>query len=258
MVVQLFFLGLSLTVFVGTLVFQVWGRRYASRRPDRPAGIMGAGSAAIEASVFALLGLLVAFSFAGSETRLHHRRELTVREVDAIGTAYLRLDLLPEPARRTIKENFRDYTDSRIAYYARIIDLKAGRLERARADRLQRAIWSSSVEASARASDMRAALVVLPALNEVFDAATARDAAVRMHIPLMIFVFLGLLAFACAFLAGMDMASVHERSPLHVFVFAATMALTAFIVLNLEFPLAGFVRFESLNALFAQLRASMT
>jgi hypothetical protein len=258
MIVQLIFLGLSLTVFAGTLVFQVWGRRYASRRPERPAGITGAGSAAIEASVFALLGLLVAFSFSGSETRLHNRRELTVHEVDAIGTAYLRLDLLPEPARGTVKEQLRRYTDTRISYYAKVLDFKAGRLLRTRAARLQQAIWTTSVEASGRAGDMRAALVVLPALNDVFDSATARDAAMRMHIPFMIFVFLGLLAFACAFLAGMDMATVHERSPLHVFIFAATMALTADIVLNLEFPLAGFVRFEPLNELFTLLRASMT
>jgi hypothetical protein len=257
MIFQLFFVGMSLAVFVGTGLFQIWGRRYAARRPERPAGLTGEGSAAIEASVFALLGLLVAFSFSGSETRLQSRRDLAVREVNAIGTAYLRLELLPEPARGPLKAQLRRYTDARLAYYDQIRDLKAGRLQRARAEHLEREIWAGSVEASAHATDARAALLVLPALNEAFDAATARDAALHMHIPLAIFLFLAMLAFACAFLAGMDMATVHERSPLHVFIFAATMALTAYVVLNLEFPLAGFVRLESLNALFTNLRASM-
>jgi hypothetical protein len=256
-VVQLIFVAMSLLVFVGTVAFQLWGRHYAAKRPDQPSGLVGAGSSAIEASVFALLGLLVAFSFSGSEVRLQNRRELTVREANALGTAYLRLELLPEPARASIKEQMRRYTDTRIAFYKRIGDFSAARAAIARAERLQQSIWDAAVEASARAPDARVALVVLPALNETFDTATARDAALHMHIPAVIFVFLGVLALACAFLAGMDMASVHETSPLHVLIFGATMALTAYTVLNIEFPLAGFLRLESLNSLFEHLRTTM-
>jgi hypothetical protein len=258
MSVQLLFGGMSLAVLVGMVGFQLLGRWFAGHRPPRPDGTTGAGMAAIEASVFALLGLLVAFSFSGSEARLQARRDLIVREADAVGTAYLRLDLLPAADRPPIKELFRQYTDARIAYYERLLDLDAAHAERARSTELQQQIWTAAVAASERGRDLRAAIIVLPALNEMFDVTTARDAALRMHIPLAIFVFLGVLAFACAFLVGMDMARPERLSMLHVFLFAATMALTAYVILNVEFPRAGFIRMRYLDALLAEVRATMT
>jgi hypothetical protein len=256
MKVQLIFGAMSLAVLVGMVACQILGRRYGESRHAEVG--KSTGPAAIEAAVFALLGLLVAFSFSGSETRLQTRRDLIVREVDAIGTAYLRVDLLPAADRPALKEQFRRYVDARVAYYDKLLDLQASRTERARVEDLQGKIWAGAVDAAARASDMRASLILLPAVNEMIDVTTARDAALRMHIPLVIFVFLALLTFVCAFLAGMDMAKPERLSPLHVFTFAATMALTAFVILNLEFPRAGFVRMQYLDSMLAHLRATMT
>jgi hypothetical protein len=238
------------------VAFQLLGRRFAERR-QTVEGARNSGPAAIEAAVFALLGLLVAFSFSGSEARLQTRRDLIVREVDAIGTAYLRLDLLPESDRPALKDQFRSYVDARVAFYKRLLDLEASRVESARVESLQSQIWTGAVRAAARGSDLRASLLVLPALNEMFDVTTARDAALRMHIPLVIFIFLALLSFVCAFLAGMDMARPERLSALHVFTFAATMALTAFVILNLEFPRAGFVRLQYLDSMLEHLKTTM-
>jgi len=256
MKVQLIFAAMSLAVLMGMVAFQLLGRRFAERRVPAE-GARGSGPAAIEASVFALLGLLVAFSFSGSETRLQHRRELIVQEVDAIGTAYLRLDLLPEPDRAVLKEQFRQYVDARVDYYKKLLDLDAARVERARIEALQGKIWARAVDAASRTGDVRASIILLPAINEMFDVTTARDAALRMHIPLVIFVFLALLSFVCGFLAGMDMGKPERLSPLHVFIFAATMALTAYVILNLEFPRAGFVRMQYLDSMLAQLKTTM-
>jgi hypothetical protein len=255
MKIQLIFGAMSLAVLVGMVGCQLLGRHFAERRGEGSAG--GSGPAAIEASVFALLGLLVAFSFSGSETRLHNRRELIVQEVDAVGTAYLRLDLLPEADRAALKAQFRQYVDARVRYYKELLDLKAASVERARTDQLQQSIWARAVAATSRAADNRAALIVLPALNEMFDVSTQRDAALRMHIPLVIFLFLAILSFVCAFFTGMDMARPARLSVLHVFAFAATMALTAYVILNLEFPRAGFVRLQYLDAMLAELGKSM-
>lgn len=49
----------------------------------------------IEAAVFALLGLLLGFSFSGGTSRMDTERQLIVQEANAISTAYLRLDQLP-------------------------------------------------------------------------------------------------------------------------------------------------------------------
>ena len=67
------------------------GRQGAAEHPE----LAHKGIGAVEAAVFALLGLLLAFSFSGATSRLDARRQLIVQEANAIGTSYLRLDLLP-------------------------------------------------------------------------------------------------------------------------------------------------------------------
>ena len=73
------------------------------------------GIGVIEASIFALLGLLLGFSFAGGTSRLDERRELIVKEANAVSTAYLRLDLLPAAEQPEMRHLFRVYLDTRCA-----------------------------------------------------------------------------------------------------------------------------------------------
>ena len=100
-------------------------------------------------------------------------------------------------------------------------------------------------------------MLVVPALNEMFDVTTARDAALRTHVPIEIFILLILLSFACAFLAGLGMAKSPRPSTLHIVVFAAMLAVTAYALLNLELPRAGLVRLGPIDALLTHARASM-
>jgi hypothetical protein len=152
----------------------------------------------------------------------------------------------------------RQYVDARISYYRNLLSFDVARAAHARAADLQRQIWIGAVAAARHAPDSRVAIVVLPALNAMFDVTTSRDAALRMHIPIMVFLFLGVLSVAAAFLAGMEMGRPERLSPLHIFAFAGMMALMTYVLLNLEFPRLGFVRLEYLDALLVELRATMT
>jgi hypothetical protein len=248
------FVVIPIAVFLAMVAALALGKRFARVHPVESAG---SGATTVEGSLFALFGLLVAFSFSGAETRLDARRELIVDEANAVGTAYMRLDLLPVEDRPTVKALFRDYVDSRIAIYAALPDIEKARAEQARSVELQDSIWARSVAASARVPDSRAAVVVLPSLNEAFDITTEREAATRMHVPIAIFVLLGILAVACAFLAGIGMARAGKVSHLYVFAFAGAMALAGYVILNLEFPRLGFVRFENLDALLVETRQAM-
>jgi hypothetical protein len=91
------------------------GRRVGVRRAARDGEAARAGAGVVEGAVFALLGLLVAFTFSGAAARFDQRRALIVEEANAIGTAYLRLDLLPAAAREELRESFRRYVDARLA-----------------------------------------------------------------------------------------------------------------------------------------------
>jgi hypothetical protein len=90
------------------------GRRIGARRLTEEGEAAAKGFGAIETAVFALLGLILAFSFSGALTRLDARRHLVVEEANDIGTAFLRIDLLPTDAQAPMRDLFRRYLDSRI------------------------------------------------------------------------------------------------------------------------------------------------
>src|SRR5262245_61086788 len=108
---------LSLALFAGMLVLLEVGRRIGARRiAEDPAGA-AAGVGTVEGAILGLLGLLLAFTFSGSSARFDARRELIVQEVNAIDTAYRRLDLLSPEAQPALREDFRRYLDARLAVY---------------------------------------------------------------------------------------------------------------------------------------------
>src|SRR4029453_6960046 len=94
-------------IFLGILVCLMLGRRLGRRAIVRygAAGVPNVSS--LEAAVFALLGLLIAFTFSGALSRFDVRRNQAVDEANAIGTAYLRIDLLPGSTQPPLHEAFR-------------------------------------------------------------------------------------------------------------------------------------------------------
>jgi hypothetical protein len=84
------FTGLFLAIVLATEL----GRRIGSWRQQRVGGPLP-GTAAVDAAIFALFGLLLAFAFSSAAARFDHRRDMIVAEANDIGTAYLRIDLAP-------------------------------------------------------------------------------------------------------------------------------------------------------------------
>jgi hypothetical protein len=95
----------------------------------------------VEGAVFGLMGLLVAFTFSSAASRFEARRQMIVLETNAIGTAYLRLDLLPAGDQPQLREDFRSYVDARLSVYRKLPDLEASRAEMSKATVLQGQIW---------------------------------------------------------------------------------------------------------------------
>jgi hypothetical protein len=230
------------------------GARRRARRADGET--TSEGTSAIEASVFALLGLLIAFTISGGEARLQVRRQLIVEEAGAIEAAFMRLDLLPAPVQPALREQFRRYADARIEYFAHILQ-RDRNAARQRAIDLQQEIWRSASTAAMATADNRAAIVTLPAINRMIDVTIARDGSLRTHVPLALFVLLIALSFGCAFFAGFEMSKNRRPSVLHVTVFAAMLALTCYVIANVEFPRIGFIRLGPIDALLAQVRQRM-
>src|SRR5258705_703379 len=116
-------LGLAVALRGAWLLVIELGRRIGTRAmAGDPVGAQ-AGAGVVDAAVFGLLGLLVAFTFSGAATRFDVRRQLVVEEANAIGTAYLRLDVLPAAAQPALRARFREYLESRLAPYPAMPDI---------------------------------------------------------------------------------------------------------------------------------------
>ncbi len=219
---------------------------------ERPAGL-----SAVETVAFGLLGLLLAFTFSGAAARLDMRRAQIVDEANAIGTAWLRLDVLPPAAQPKLRDAFRSYTDSRIALYRTFsqVGLEEARAEYARSIGFQSEIWADAVAACREVPS--AAVIVLPAINAMFDIASTRIAATQMHPPLIVYVVLAAIALVCGFFVGFEMGATPVPSRAHMLMFAATLSLTFYVILDFEYPRLGIIRVDDFDQLIAGVRATM-
>lgn len=248
----------ALALFVGMLLVMELGRRIALRRKALdPKGALS-GTGAVDGAVFALLGLLVAFTFSGAGSRLDARRALIVEETNAIGTAYLRIDLLPETAQPPLRDLFRQYVDSRIRVYRALPDVDAATAELARSAKLQRDIWQAAVSAGqTEGVPTTASMLLLPALNQMIDITATRAMATQVHPPAIVFVMLFALALVASLLAGYGMAGRRQRSYIHMIGFAAVTATVVYVIADLEYPRLGLIRVEAFDRALLELRSSM-
>jgi hypothetical protein len=190
---------------------------------------------------------MISFSFSGAVSRFDARRELIVQETNAIGTAWLRVDLLPEAAQPQIRDDFRSYLDARLAFYKNLgADRAKAADELALSEKLQNQIWKESVAAAKQTSSPAVLTLVVGSLNEMIDITTTRFVALQTHPPLPMYVTLVLLALASSLIAGFGMGDTSKRS------------LTIYTIIDLEFPRIGIIRVDRYDQALVNQRNSMT
>ncbi len=249
----------ALGLFLGMLIFSEAGRKIGIARIARDPKGLAEGVGAAGAAVFGLLGLIMAFSFSGAATRFEDRRHLITAEVNAIGTAYLRIDLLPSDAQPEIKALMHQYVDTRSTTYLNASDQTAINAKLAKAVTLQSEIWTKALIACRRSdAPTQAATLLLPALNEMIDITTTRAMAAENHPPLVVFLLLGGLSLIGALLVGYDSSTNKERSWFHIIVFAAIMSMAVYVIVDLEFPRLGMIRVDAADQLLIDLLKSMS
>ncbi len=249
---SLILVALAAAFFVLLLVAMQAGKRLGRGADEK--GVPGA--AVIEGSVFALLGLLVAFTFSGAAQRMAERRDLLVQEVNAIGTAWLRIDMIDAKDQPRLRAQFRGYVDERINYYRNVADLSQRDTIAARVGMLQKEIWNTSMLA-ARSSVPPFAASYIGAVNEMFDVATAQTVAQKVHPPLASYAFLGFLALVAAGLVGVNLAASKRSTRFHQVVYAVVMTAALYIIIDFEFPRIGTIRIDQSDALLVAQRQSM-
>lgn len=227
------------------------GRRRWAKRPDTSRG----GSPTLEASIFGLMGLLIAFTFYGAGSRFEDRRRLMTSEANAISTAYLRLDLLPPETQPPLRQRFKEYVRARLAVFEKIPNAKAVDAALDHCAVLQRSIWNDAVAASR--GNVAAQSLLLGATNQMIDVMTEQTVALSTHPPNAIFMLLGLTIIVSGALAGYSMSALGGRDWILIIAFSVVLGSAVFITLDYEYPRVGSVRINRVDRTLAQTLEGM-
>ncbi|WP_248803964.1 DUF4239 domain-containing protein [Pseudomonas sp. MWU13-2100] len=247
----------ALAIFVAIVLFIEIGRRIGARHLALDPEGARTGIGAIEGAVFGLLALLIAFTFSGAATRLDIRRNLIVEETNAMGTAWLRLDLMPPASQPALHQVFRDYVDARIAYYRDLNEIDLSRHDNQRANALQLELWKQTVAALPQMPTPTLGANLLQALNQMIDITTTRAVASETHPPLVIYLMLIALTQISALFIGYGMAGTATRNWLHSLGYALVMVCVLYVILDFEFPRLGIIRVDYVDQIMLDLRKTM-
>jgi hypothetical protein len=212
-------------------------RRIRRSRPeDSDPDSASEGQGYAVSAILGLLALLMAFTFGIALDRYEARRHLVVTEANAIGTAYLRVQLLEEPHRTRLSNLLVAYTDNRIklATATENIDLLATN------DRLLTQIWAA-VGASMDSIQKRGiANAYVQSFNDVIDLDTERKVARLTRVPNEVLLVLIAYVIVAAAVLGYVMEGVRGRITAAVMCFL--LALSLFVIMDLNRPTLGFIR----------------
>ena len=245
--------------FIGILLLLELGRRLGMRHLINHPEAIGKSHRTLETAVFALVGLLLGFTFSGSVTRYTDRLNLVNQEALAIDTVYLRIELLPDASHPPLKALVREFTDERIAAHQAQGDSPESLLHLEKANQLHKELWKQTL-AVCKSAEVPAptAGLVTSAIIDLFGITTTRASARSQHPPTIIYALLCVLVLGGSLLAGYGMAEDRKRSWAHFIALAGLYSVTIFLILNMEYPRLGILGLESADQILIDFRNSMS
>lgn len=246
-----------LTLFIATLAVILLSYeggfragRWRSRRREPEHEVV------VRSMVGAMAGLLtfiLAFTFWIAATHFEAARQSLLNEANAIRTAYLRADLLPEPHREEIRNLLREYVDVRLEAY------RSGNIERgiARSEELHKRLWSEAVAAREKISSPIYAGYFIQSLNDVISL-HARRVMVRreFRIPNTIWVVLYIIIPLAAGSIGCHGGLTGRSRPLVAVAFVLIISVVMGLIADLDHPRRGFLRVS--HQVMVDLRGTMS
>jgi hypothetical protein len=250
--------AIALALFVGMLLFIEIGRRLGARQTKTRDGETKTGSTVGDSVVYALLALLIGFTFNGAAARFDNRRHLVVEEVSTASTAWERIESLAPEQQEPVRADFRRFID---AVIAPPLDDTPNKTEAligpASIARAQKELWTRATAACLTPAGEKARMLLLPSLSEMFGAVEKERLARRIHPPAAIWVMLAVAALAGSLFVGYGMASIQTRNWLYIFGVAATISAATFVILEMEYPRLGLIQVDAMDQALVELRATL-
>jgi hypothetical protein len=234
------FAGIIVIVLVSIEVGYLLGRYVHRRAADEKESPV----AAIAGSILGLGAFLLAFTFGIVSNRYDAKKELVREEANAIRTAWLRSDFLPEPDRAETRLLIRQYLDARLAF-AQSGDLDPNRVKDllTQADEDQARLWELAVANARKDMNSDVAALYIESLNELFAIHALRvvqgfEARIPIQIWIMLLALTSLGMIAVGYQTGIAGSKRSMVRPFLALAFALVMALIA----DLDRPSGGYIR----------------
>jgi hypothetical protein len=226
------FVGLWLAAWLGTLLKR-WKPLSEELRGD---------FGLILAATLTLLGLLIGFSFSMAANRYDQRKNYEEAEANAIGTEYIRADLLPAADAARVRGLLKQYLDQRILYYT-ATDSEVAQINAATA-RLQGELWSAILPPAAQQPTPIVALAV-SGMNDVLNSQGYTQAAWWNRIPGSAWALAGIIAICCNVLIGYGSRAAPRTRLLMILPLFVALAFT--LIDDVDTPRHGLIRVAPQN-----------
>jgi hypothetical protein len=200
----------------------------------------------VMAATLTLLGLIIGFSFSMAVSRYDQRKNYEEAEANAIGTEYVRADLLPPADGERVRALLGKYLDQRVLFYKTHDLLQLQQVDAATAQ-LQYDLWSA-VRAPAEAKPTPVVALAVAGMNDVLNSQGYTQAAWWNRIPVAAWMMMAAIAICCNLLIGY---SAHQTRPRAVrfFVLPMVVSISFFLIADIDSPRGGVIRVKPQNLL---------
>lgn len=208
---------------------------------------------AIQASIMGILALLLGFTFSLSLQRFDSRSEAVVDEANAIGTTWLRAQLLPSELRDEAGALLAHYVDLRVAENSIALSSRSERAALlAQAGEAQNALWAQARRAVAIDPGPATSGLYIQSLNETIDSFGRRNAALDRHVPELVLLVLYASFLLAGAILGFSCGIAGHRQSLATYLMVALIVVLVFIILDLDRPRRGLIEVSQQSLLELQ------
>ena len=238
---------LGLGLLVVTVAAVEIGYRAGIRQRERTDEPSRAHIHLTETSMLGLLALLLAFSFSTALQRYDSRSDQVVDEANAIGTLWLRTDLLPTELRDEARRLVRRYVDVQVEATRLDTANDAWRVAVGEIGSLQSELWAFARRATDLDPNIVRSGLFVQALNDTFDSFGRRDAGLTRHVPEPVLLLLFSVFVVAAAIVGYASGTAGHRPPTVSLVMVALIVLLVSVILDLDRPRRGLIEVPKQN-----------
>jgi hypothetical protein len=190
-----------------------------------------------------LLGLIIGFTFSMAVSRYDQRKNFEEQEANAIGTEYVRADLLPPADMAKVRGMLLGYLDLRVLDYKTRNEAQVGQINRQTAH-LQTEMWSAVATPAASQSLSPVIALAVSGMNDVLNSQGYTQAAWWNRIPIAAWIFLVMISIFCNVLVGYV---AHRNSTFRFLILPIALSISLFLIADIDSPRGGVIRLRPQN-----------